>query len=96
LLSGKELFRQGAVPASKELFRQELGEVAVDGATHTTGTTPEWRSAMLDVSGLSLRELTSGAAADPAGDSPLAHCLRRLADDLAHPGEPIAGFNSAL
>jgi FXSXX-COOH protein len=68
----------------------------VDGATRTTGATPEWRSEMLDVSDLSLRELTTGAGADPAGDSPLAHCLRRLADELAHPGEPIAGFNSAL
>ncbi len=60
----------------------------------TTGATPEWRSAMIDVSELSLTDLT--AATDPAGESVLAHCLRRLADDLAHPGEPIAGFNSAL
>ncbi|AGL14734.1 FxSxx-COOH cyclophane-containing RiPP peptide [Actinoplanes sp. N902-109] len=66
----------------------------MDGAVNTTGATPEWRSAMIDVSELSLTELT--AAADPAEDSALAHCLRRLADDLAHPGEPIAGFNSAL
>jgi len=70
--------------------------VPVDGGTSTTGATPEWRSAMVDVSGLSLAELAG--AGPPAGtdDSVLAHCLRRLADDLARPGEPIAGFNSAL
>ena len=49
---------------------------------------------MVDVSGLSLAELAATGA--PADDSALAHSLRRLADDLAHPGEPIAGFNSAL
>ncbi len=68
----------------------------MDGGTSTTGATPEWRSAMIDVSGLSLAELAADAEADRTDDSPLAHCLRRLADDLAHPGEPIAGFNSAL
>jgi FXSXX-COOH protein len=46
---------------------------------------------MIDVSGMSLSDL---AAEDD--DSVLAQSLRRLADDLAHPGEPIAGFNSAL
>jgi FXSXX-COOH protein len=51
---------------------------------------------MVDVSGLSLAELAAGGAADPADESALARCLRRLADDLARPGEPIAGFNSAL
>ena len=51
----------------------------------------EWRSDVIDVSGVSLSELT---AADH--DSALGQSLRRLADDLAHPGEPIAGFNSAL
>jgi FXSXX-COOH protein len=66
----------------------------VDGVVSTTGATPEWRSAMIDVSELSLTELT--ASTGPADDTVLAHCLRRLADDLAHPGEPIAGFNSAL
>jgi len=51
---------------------------------------------MVDVSGLSLAELaTTGQPATP-DDSALAHALRRLADDLARPGEPIAGFNSAL
>ena len=68
----------------------------MDGGTSTTGATPEWRSAMIDVSGLSLAELAADAEAGRADDSALAHCLRRLADDLAHPGEPIAGFNSAL
>jgi FXSXX-COOH protein len=51
---------------------------------------------MVDVSGLSLAELTEPAAGETPDDSALAHCLRRLADDLARPGEPIAGFNSAL
>ena len=87
----------------------------MDGGTSTTGATPEWQSAMIDVSGLSLTELADLAdladranranradlarAQPTAGtpdDSALAHCLRRLADDLARPGEPIAGFNSAL
>lgn len=52
---------------------------------------PEWRSPMVDVSGLSLDDLAAHA-----DDSALALCLRRLADHLADPGEPIAGFNSAL
>jgi FXSXX-COOH protein len=51
---------------------------------------------MVDVSGLSLAELAATGAPAPADDSALAHSLRRLADDLAQPGEPIAGFNSAL
>ncbi|GAB1645248.1 FxSxx-COOH cyclophane-containing RiPP peptide [Krasilnikovia sp. MM14-A1259] len=55
----------------------------------------QWRSVMIDVSGLSLADLA--AAVPPEGtDSALAHCLRRLADDLDGPGEPIAGFNSAI
>jgi len=68
----------------------------VDGGTSTTGAAPEWQSAMVDVSGLSLAELAADATPEPADDSPLAHSLRRLADGLARPGEPIAGFNSAL
>ena len=51
---------------------------------------PEWPSEVVDVSGISLAELTDG------DDSPLAQTLRRLTDDLANPDEPIAGFNSAL
>ncbi len=54
---------------------------------------PEWRSDMVDVSGMTLTELVELTEGD---DSALAHSLRRLSDDLAHPGEPIAGFNSAL
>jgi FXSXX-COOH protein len=46
---------------------------------------------MIDVSGMSLSDL---AAED--GDSALARSLRRLAEDLAHPEDPIAGFNSAF
>lgn len=68
----------------------------MDGGTRTTGATPDWRSDMIDVSGLSLAELTAGSTPAGTDDSALAHSLRRLADDLAHPGEPIAGFNSAL
>jgi len=51
---------------------------------------------MVDVSGLSLAELAAGGLPATTDDSALAHSLRRLADDLARPGEPIAGFNSAL
>jgi FXSXX-COOH protein len=46
---------------------------------------------MIDVSGMSLSELIA-----EDDDSVLAQSLRRLAGDLANPGEPIAGFNSAL
>jgi FXSXX-COOH protein len=46
---------------------------------------------MIDVSAMSLSDL----AADD-DQSVLGQSLRRLADDLEHPGEPIAGFNSAL
>jgi len=48
---------------------------------------------MVDVSGMSLADL---AALTDGDDSALALSLRRLAADLADPGEPIAGFNSAL
>ncbi|MEV4639258.1 FxSxx-COOH cyclophane-containing RiPP peptide [Actinoplanes sp. NPDC049548] len=51
---------------------------------------------MIDVSELSLTELAARAEADESDESALGRCLRRLADDLARPGEPIAGFNSAL
>jgi len=51
----------------------------------------EWQSPMVDVSAMSLEELASRD-----GDTALAHCLRRLAAELDEPGEPIAGFNSAL
>jgi FXSXX-COOH protein len=68
----------------------------VSGVTNTAGATPEWRSAMIDVSGLSLAELAVAAEAMPEENPALARCLRRLAEDVAGPGEPIAGFNSAL
>lgn len=51
----------------------------------------EWRSPMVDVSGMSLDELEA-----QEGDSALARALRRLAEERDEPGEPIAGFNSAL
>ncbi len=62
----------------------------MDGDLPTGDAEPTWQSVMVDVSGMSLTEL------DQQDDSVLAHCLRRLADDLARPGEPIAGFNSAF
>jgi FXSXX-COOH protein len=57
------------------------------------GEPTEWQSGMVDVSEMSLSELRELRAAD---DSPLARSLRRVADELAGPDEPIAGFNSAL
>lgn len=54
---------------------------------------PEWRSAMVDLSEVSLTELADLTEDD---ESALGQAVRRLADDLAGPGEPIAGFNSAL
>ena len=56
----------------------------------------EWRSAMVDLSDLSLAELTDLAQRSAGDDTVLARCLRRVADERADPGEPIAGFNSAL
>jgi FXSXX-COOH protein len=70
--------------------------VATDNAQPGTGAESrpdEWRSDMIDVTGLSLRTLVEARAED---DSALAATLRRLAEDLATPGEPVAGFNSAL
>lgn len=52
---------------------------------------PEWRSDVLDLSGVSLSEWPK-----PAPGSALAGSLRRLAAELDDPDEPIAGFNSAL
>jgi FXSXX-COOH protein len=53
----------------------------------------EWRSEMIDVSGMTLTELADLTQGD---DTVLARSLRRLAADLTSPDEPIAGFNSAL
>jgi FXSXX-COOH protein len=53
----------------------------------------EWRSEMVDVSGMTLTELAEMTDGD---ETVLARSLRRLADDLNRPEEPIAGFNSAL
>ena len=53
----------------------------------------EWRSDVVDVSGMTLTELVELTEGDA---SALAHSLRRLAADLARSGETIAGFNSAL
>jgi len=65
--------------------------VPVDRGSPTENHQPIWQSAMIDVSELSLSELT-----DEAADDALARSLRRLAEQAARPSEPIAGFNSAL
>ena len=64
----------------------------MDGDSATEDT-PPWRSTVVDVSAMSLSQLAGIA---PGDDSALAHALRRLTADLDRPGEPIAGFNSAL
>jgi FXSXX-COOH protein len=63
----------------------------VDGDAPPENPQPEWQSALLDVSKMSLTDLL-----DPAADTALAHSLRRLAENQNNPAEPIAGFNSAL
>lgn len=65
--------------------------MSVDGSSPAKDAEREWRSAMIDVSGMSLSEF--GAEGD---DSPLDRALRRAAADAIRPHEPIAGFNSAL
>jgi FXSXX-COOH protein len=57
------------------------------------GAPAEWTSGLADLSDMSLGELRALPAGD---DSPLAHSLRRVTEELAGPDEPIAGFNSAL
>jgi FXSXX-COOH protein len=67
---------------------------SAEGAALTDEEHPaEWRSEMLDVSGLTLTELAQITERD---GSVLSRSLQRLAADLADPDEPIAGFNSAL
>lgn len=70
----------------------------MDGDPQVENPQPEWHSAMIDVSGLSLTELAelAGKPAETPAGTALEQTLRRLADDLNHPAEPIAGFNSAL
>ncbi|MFC7531323.1 FxSxx-COOH cyclophane-containing RiPP peptide [Actinoplanes sp. GCM10030250] len=63
----------------------------MDAGQDGDGRPAEWRSVMVDLSGSSLAELVEGD-----DDTALARALRRVTDDLARPGEPIAGFNSAL
>lgn len=62
----------------------------MDAGQDGAGQPPEWRSIMIDLSGSSLAELVE------RDDSALGHALRRLTENLAQPGEPIAGFNSAV
>ena len=66
----------------------------MDGVLPAGDAQPEWRSDMIDVSGMSLSELDPFART--VDDSPLAHALRRVAENVTHAREPIAGFNSAL
>jgi FXSXX-COOH protein len=63
----------------------------VEGDFQAENPQPEWQSPMIDLAGMSLAEL-----AEAQTGTALAESLRRLADDQAHPSEPIAGFNSAL
>lgn len=63
-------------------------EVAVH--VEPAGDEPEeWRSAMIDLSAVALPDLLE------QDGSALVRALRRVTGD-ALPGEPIAGFNSAL
>ncbi|GLY01223.1 MULTISPECIES: FxSxx-COOH cyclophane-containing RiPP peptide [Actinoplanes] len=55
------------------------------------GKPTEWRSVMIDLSGVSLTDLVTDD-----DESVLAHSLRRVLGELSGPGEPIAGFNSAV
>jgi FXSXX-COOH protein len=77
------------------LLVDKEGRCPVNGGAPTEDAQPEWRSDVIDVSGMSLPDLLAPSSS-PDTDSVLAQSLRRLADDLAHPGEPVAGFNSAL
>jgi FXSXX-COOH protein len=63
----------------------------VDAGQDGDGKPTEWRSVMVDISAVALADLV-----DDEDDSALARALRRVTDDLSRPGEPIAGFNSAL
>ena len=72
---------------SASIGRREVDGVAGEDAPR------EWCSDRVDVSGMSLADLIALTGGE---DSVLALSLRRLAADLADPGEPIAGFNSAL
>ncbi|BBH66291.1 hypothetical protein ACTI_29760 [Actinoplanes sp. OR16] len=67
----------------------------MDAGQDNGGASEEWRSVMIDISGSSLAEILDGSGLDEEG-SALAHALRRVTDELDRPGEPIAGFNSAI
>ncbi len=62
--------------------------MAVDPTTGDGRT--DWRSDLVDLSGLTVADLRSRATLD---DSALALNLRKLLDE---PDEPTAGFNSAV
>ncbi|HEU4349881.1 MAG TPA: FxSxx-COOH cyclophane-containing RiPP peptide, partial [Actinoplanes sp.] len=63
----------------------------MDGESPTGDAQPEWRSAMIDVSGMSLAELSAAPGAAGSGESALARALRRVADGVTGDREPIAG-----
>ncbi|MEU4694303.1 FxSxx-COOH cyclophane-containing RiPP peptide [Actinoplanes sp. NPDC023714] len=67
----------------------------MDAGQDNGGASEEWRSVMIDISGSSLAEILDGAGL-PGDDSALVHALRRVTGELDRPGEPIAGFNSAI
>lgn len=62
----------------------------MDAGQDGGGEHVEWRSVMIDLSGSVLADLVEG------DDSAFAHALRRVTAELDRPGEPIAGFNSAI
>ncbi|WP_229071944.1 FxSxx-COOH cyclophane-containing RiPP peptide [Actinoplanes sp. DH11] len=67
----------------------------MDAGQDGGGTPAEWRSVMIDLSGSALADLVATDVAED-DDSALAHALRRVTAELERPGEPIAGFNSAI
>ncbi|WP_328465611.1 FxSxx-COOH protein [Actinoplanes sp. NBC_00393] len=65
----------------------------MDAGEAAEKTPAEWQSVMVDLADSSLEELAELVEHD---DSALARALRRVTDELTSPGEPIAGFNSAV
>jgi FXSXX-COOH protein len=62
-----------------------MGNTGTNGASHTV------RSDLPDLSGLTFSQV------DVLGDSVLAHAVRRVLREMAHPEEPeVAAFDSAI
>jgi FXSXX-COOH protein len=66
----------------------------MEGA-RVTGETPGYDTDFVDVTRLPLDQLLALGNAT-RGDSALDHSLRRLAYEIAHPQEAVAGHNSAI